>query len=199
MSIPALDYVNSFLAPLKGRVTILLLHDRETRMTLSRFLLRCAYLQGGSTSILDADAFYCTNIDQLTEKMDADDPFLTKTEMWLLPEKTFQVSCLTPLVSSKTQMLILDDLNSLYSLASTSRKSHELSVFMKLLSYNARMNKSWVISTAYRTERGGQASTNGRSLAGLGDLLVDSELREDSLLLKAPFKGYWPNDEFSLR
>ena len=198
MSIPATEQVNSFLAPLKGKVAVLLLHDRETKMTLSRFLMRCAYVQAADTIILDADAFYCTNIDLLTEKMNDDGRFLTKTEMVLLPEKRFKVSHLAPLVSSKTQILILDDLNSLYSLASASRKSHELSVFMKLLSHNARMNRSWVIGTAYRTERTTTASTNGHSLAGLGDVLVDTELREGSLLLKASFKDYWPNNEFSL-
>ena len=61
-----------------------------------------------------------------------------------------------------------------------------------------RMNRSWVIGTAYRTERTTAASTNGHSLAGLGDVLVDTELREGSLLLKASFKHYWPNNEFSL-
>lgn len=198
MSIPATEQVNSFLAPLKGRVAVLLLHDKETKMTLSRFLMRCAYLLAASTSILDADAFYCTNIDQLTEQMNDDNDFLTKTEIILLPEKTFKVSYLTPLISSKTQILILDDLNSLYSLASDSRKSYELSVFMKLLSYNAKMNRSWVISTTYRTERGARSSANGRSLAGLVDMLVDTELREGSLLLKASLNGYWPNDEFKL-
>jgi hypothetical protein len=197
MSIPAMAQVNSFLAPLKGRVAVLLLHDRETKMTLSRFLMRCAYIRAADTIILDVDAFYCTNTDLLTEKMNDNGRFLTKTEIVLLPEKRFKVSYLTPLVSSKTQILILDDLNSLYSLASSSRKSHELSVFMKLLSHNARMNNSWVIGTAYRTE-GTAASTNGRSLARLGDALVDTELRGGSLLFKASFKGYWSNDEFSL-
>jgi hypothetical protein len=205
MSVPAIEQTNSFFAPLKGKVAVLLLHDKATKMTLSRFLMRCAYLQAASatTSILDADAFYCTNIDELTEEIKDDynndaDRFFAETKIMLLPEKPFKVSHLIPLISSKTQVLILDDLNSLYSLASNNRKSHELSIFMKLLSHNAKMNKSWVIATAYRTERGEKASTNGHSLAGLGDTLVDTELRGGSLLLKASLEGYWPNNELSL-
>ena len=193
-----MEQVNSFLAPLKGSVTILFLHDKETKTALSRFLMRCAYLRAANTSILDADAFYCTNIDKLTENMNDDGHFLSETEILLLPEKTFRVGHLTPLITSKTQVLILDDLNSLYSLASSNHKSHELFVFMKLLSYNARMNKSWVIATAYRAERSAQTSREGRSLAGLGDLLVDANLHEHSLLLKAGFGRQWPNNEFRL-
>jgi hypothetical protein len=109
------------------------------------------------------------------------------------------VSSLVPLLSSKRQFLIVDDLNSLYSLASDARKSQQLTILMKLLSHNARMNGSWAIAMAYRTELDHkQSAMNQRSLTALGDLLIDTDSHADSIKLKSSFKGHWTNGEFSL-
>ena len=92
------------------------------------------------TTVLDADAFYCTNVDRFAD----DAQSITKAELLLLPEQDFEVRSLLPLLSSKRDLLIIDDLNSLYSLASDGRRLHQLTVLMKLLSHNARVNRSWV-------------------------------------------------------
>jgi hypothetical protein len=195
MSIPTKEQAGRFLAPLRGNFAILLLHDIETKMELSRFILRCARLQSADTTVLDADAFYCTNIDRFAE----DAQSITEAEVLLLPEQDFDVSSLLPLLSSKRELLIIDDLNSLYSLATDGRKSHQLTILMKLLSYSARMNNTWVIATAYRTELSAkQGKANQRSLTALGDILVDSSLREGSLRLKAGFNDRWPNGDFEI-
>ena len=90
-------------------------------------------------------------------------------------------------------------MNSLYSLASDGRKSHQLTILMNMLSQNASSNKSWVVATAYRTEQSArQGGTNQRSLAGLGDLLVDADLHGDSLKLRAKFKCPWTDDELDV-
>ncbi len=195
MSVLKKEQAYRFLAPLRGNLTILLMHDVQTRMQLSSFLLRCASLHSADTTILDADAFYCTNIDRLLEEALS----ITRAELLLLPEQDFEVSSLLPLLSSKRQLLIIDGLNSVYSLASDGRKSHQLTILMNMLSRNASSNKSWVVATAYRTEQSArQGGTNQRSLAGLGDLLVDADLRGGSLKLRARFKGRWPNDELDV-
>ena len=195
MSIPTKEQASRFLAPLKGNLTILLLHDVKAKMQLSHFLLHCARLQSADTTVLDADAFYCTNISAFAE----DAQSIAKAELLLLPEQDFEVVSLLPLLTSKREMLIIDDLNSLYSLASDARRSHQLTIFMRLLSHNTRMNGSWVVSTAYRTKPGNrQATANQRSMTSLGDLLVDTELRGASVKLKASFKSQWPNGELSL-
>jgi hypothetical protein len=195
MSILTKEQASRFLAPLRGNFTILLLHDIQTKMELSRFILRCARLLSTDTTVLDADAFYCTNIDRFAE----DAQVMTKAEVLLLPEQDFEVNSLLPLLFSRRELLIIDDLNSLFSLATDGRKSHQLTILMKLLSYNARMNDSWAIATAYRTELGAkQGKTNQRSLTALGDLLVDTDFRGGALRLKAGFKGRWPNDELEV-
>jgi hypothetical protein len=195
MSILTKEKANSFLAPLRGNLAILLLHDIMAKIELTRFILGCARLQSGGMAVLDADAFYCTNIDRFAEDAHA----ITNAEVLLLPERDFEVSSLLPLLSSKRELLIIDDLNSLFSLATDGRRSHQLTILMKLLSYNARMNNSWAIATAYRTELGArQGHTNKRSLTALGDLLVDTDFRDGLLRLKGDFKGRWPNDELEI-
>jgi hypothetical protein len=194
MSIPTKEQTSRFLAPLRGNLSILLLHETETKVSVSRFMLKCASLQSIDTTILDTDAFYCTNMERFAE----DALSISNGEVLLLPEQDFEVSSLVPLLSSKRQLLIVDDLNSLYSLASDTRKSQQLTILMKLLSHNARMNGSWVIATAYRTELDHrQGAMNQRSLTALGDLLIDTDSHADSIKLKSSFKG-WTNGEFSL-
>jgi len=195
MSIPTKEQTSRFLAPLRGSLSILLLHETQAKMNVSRFMLRCASLQSIDTTILDADAFYCTNMEQFAE----DAQSISTGEVLLLPEQDFEVSSLLPLLSSKRQLLIVDDLNSLYSLASDTRKSQQLTILMKLLSHNARMNGSWAIATAYRTELDNkQSAMNQRSLTALGDLLIDTDSHAGSIKLKSSFKGHWTNGEFSL-
>ena len=194
MSIPTKEQAATFLAPLRGNLAILLLHETEAKVQLSRFVLRCASLQSMDTTILDADAFYCTNMELFAE-----DAKSMKGKVLLPPERDFEVSSLVPLLSSKIQLLVIDDLNSLYSLASDGRKSQQLTVLMKLLSHNARTNGSWAIATAYRTELGNrQGAINQRSLTALGDVLVDTDSHADSIRLKSSLKGHWTNGEFSL-
>jgi hypothetical protein len=195
MSIPTKEQASRFLAPLRGSLTVLLLHDIQAKLMLSRFMLTCASLQSIDTSVLDADAFYCTNVDRLAEGAQS----TAKVELLLLPERDFEVRSMTPLLSSKRGLLIIDDLNSLRSLASNGRRLHQLTILMKLLSHNARVNRSWVLATAYRTELGAKQEAAGqRSLTALGDLLVDTDLRDGTLQLRAGFKGMWPNDEIKI-
>jgi len=192
MSILTKEQASRFLAPLRGNVAILLMHDIQAKLPLSRLIMRCAAMQSMTTTVLDADAFYCTNMDRFAEEAQS----ITKGELLLLPAQDFEVSSLLPLLSSEREMLIIDDLNSLFSLASDGRKLHQLTIMMKLLSLNARANRSWVIATAYRAEPGSkQGAVNQRSLTSLGDLLVDTHYRKGSLQLSAGFKGQWPNGE----
>ena len=195
MSIPTKELTSRFLAPLRGKITILLLHDMEVKVRLSGFLLACARLQSMDATILDSDAFYCTNMD----RFEADAESIRKGELLLLPEQDFEVSSLIPLLSSRRQLLIIDDLNSIYSLASDGRRSHQLTILMSLLSHNARVNGSWIIATAYRTELvATQARKSQRSLTALGDMVVDTDLESGSIKLKASFNDHWPGRELTL-
>ena len=195
MSIPTKEQAEAFLAPLKGSLAILLLHDTQVKLTLSSFMLKCASLQSIDTTVLDADAFYCTNMVRLAD----DARPVSEGEVLLLPEWGFEVSWLAPLLSSRRRILIIDDLNSLYSLASDGRKSQQLTILMKLLSHNARMNGSWAFATAYRAELDHkQSAMNQRSLPALGDLLIDTIPYGDSIKLRSSLKDHWTDGELNL-
>lgn len=191
MSVPGDVQLRRFLTPLLGNFTVFVLHDVHARLPLGRLLLRCGNLMSLTTTILDTDSFYSSNIHELVE------PHLTpKGCIALMAEGDLKVDSLLGLLSSETTLLIIDDLNSLYSLASDTRRSQQLTIFMKLLSHNARMNGSWVIATAYRAEfEGRQGAQGARSLALLGDVLVDTEAAPGSITLNGRVEG-WPDGQF---
>lgn len=193
MSIPAKEQASRFLAPLKGTLTVMLLHDTRAKLPTGRLLLGSASAMALRTCVLDTDAYYCANIDRFAALAQS-----ITDDLFLLPDE-FEASSLTPLLSSKTQMLVIDDLNALYSLASDGRKIHQLAIMMRLLSHNARLNGSWVVATAYKTEGAKRLEdSNRRSLTSFADLVVDVAVKQGSLHLKAGFKSGWPNDELNV-
>jgi hypothetical protein len=193
MSIPTAEQANRFLFPLKGRLPILLLHDTQSKLLLSRFILACASLHSLKTTVLDTDAFYCTNMEQFV-----DEESLPTGQVVLLPERDFEVISMVPLLSSRRGMLIIDDVNSLYSLASDGRRSQQLAILFRLLSHNARMNGSWVVATAYRADLAQRRGANQRLLTALGDLVIDTKFLGGSVQLRAGLKDIWSNGEYSL-
>jgi hypothetical protein len=199
MSIPTEERANQFLDSLRQNLVILLLHDTRAKFMLSRFILECARVLSLDTTILDTDAFYSSNADKLID--DGDLRPALQAETLLLTQGDFKVASLLPLLASKRQLIVIDDLNSLYSLATDGQKTNQLRIIMRILSYNARMNDSWVIAAAYRTDiwAGTKGHDTGRrSLMALGDLLVETYFSDGSLKLKSEFASSWPNSEFAL-
>lgn len=101
-----------------------------------------------------------------------------------LPEGGLEVSSLVPLLSSKTAMLLVDDLNSLYSLAAGGAR--QLGALMRMFSYNARLNGTWAVATAYMAELEERRTPNPRSVVTAGDVLVDTQMDGESLKLTWP-------------
>ncbi len=194
MSIPTKQLAERFLAPLRGKLAILVLHDLEAKFALTRLILGCARLDPARAVLLDIDAFYCTNIDRFAEYALS----VGEARLVLLPETDFEMEALLPLLSSRTNLLVIDGLNSLYSLAHDGRRSQQLAIVMRLLSFNARMNGSWVMAVAYRNEQPRQGRADRRSLTALGDLVIDTDYRDGSLTLKAQLDDGWTNDELRI-
>jgi len=170
LSVPTTEEAAAFLSPLKGRVALASFHDKDTKMRTINFLMACASKLRIETRILDTDAFCSTLISQLSDGTSGD--FLDHTRI-VLPANGFDVGYLPLLISSKTGLFIIDDLNSLFSLASVKSESHRLFAIMKIISYHAKMNKSWVIATAYRSDWNRTPNANQRSLESLADLILE--------------------------
>jgi hypothetical protein len=193
MSIPTNEELTRFLAPLKGRVTMISFHDKETKVQVINFLTRCASRLKAQTRILDMDAFCSTQVQQLVDVKDSD--FLDRAEI-LLPIHGFEAESLASLITSETEFLIIDDLNSLFSLASARSQSHQLFALMKILSYHARINGSWVFATAYRSVPTKPSKINKHSLGSLADLAIETLPGDGSITLKGPAESKWPDNEF---
>ncbi|MDG7020617.1 MAG: hypothetical protein JRN23_01640, partial [Nitrososphaerota archaeon] len=175
MSVPTREQADDFLVPLRGRLAVILLHQAAMKTEMGRFLMGCASALGLDAVVLDTDAFYLSNITTLARALPNPNGAV------LLMTESFEVRSLLPLLSSSRRLTVVDDLNSLYSLASDRRKSQQLGILMRLLSYNARVNNSWVVATAYRTEQQKRAWIEQRSLTDLGDLLLDADLEAGRL------------------
>lgn len=157
-------------------------HDKDTKIRAINFLAGCASRLAIETRILDMDAFCSTRVQHLVDNTNIG--FLDSTRL-LLPSHGFDLESLPSLISSRTGLLILDDLNSLFSLASTKSESHQLFAIMKIISYHARITKSWVIATAYRSDWNRPAKTTQRSLESLADLTLESRSEDGSTKPKA--------------
>lgn len=192
MSIPTREQASDFLSPLKGSLTVLLLHEASTKMAVARFLLGCVRALSLEVVVVDSDAFYSSNVSKLVGEANP------AGEILLLPEGVLEIASLLPVLSSR-RLTVIDDLNSLYSLASDGRRSQQLGILIRLLSYNARMNGAWVLATAYVTDQHRrEARLDPRSLTAVGDTLIDTDLGEGRLRFKSASSEYWASGEYNL-
>jgi hypothetical protein len=193
MSVPTNEELTGFLAPLKGQVTMISFHDKDTKIRTINFLTRCASKLKTQTRILDTDAFCSIQVQQLVDVKNSD--FLNRAQI-LLPIHGFEAESLASLISSNIGFLIIDDLNSLFSLASARSQSHQLFAMMRIISYHARINESWVFATAYRSASNKPSKTNKHSLESLTDLTLETLSGEGSIALKGSAVSEWPDNEF---
>lgn len=156
---------------------------------MSSFLLGCAARKSLRTTVVDSDAFYSTHMREF-------DTAAGSGQLVLFPNRShLEARSLVPLISSRTELLVIDDLNSLYSMFSDARRSQQLAVMLRFLAYNAKVNASWVVATAYGAdlERPGEASR--WSVLTLGDILVDTKVSADSVMLTVGMGGPRPEAE----
>lgn len=183
MSIPTESEARNFISNLRGRSAVFLFRDKKTKVNASNYILKSASILNMRTKILDADAFYCNNLISVTRRLDEN--FMRKTEL-LIPDRYFTVRSLAKILPLRSELLILDGLNSIYSLTSNGRQARQLLALAMILSYFARTNDRCVIFTIYRTgwtyARAKKKEEGGRqSLASVGDILVNSNLNDRTL------------------
>lgn len=172
---------------------MLTVQDAQTRQALGGLILACAALYPDAV-ILDVDAFYCANIDEFPRQAES----ARNAEVLLLPPGELEVASLPPILLARRKLVVIDDLNSLSSLAVDGVRSHQLEALMSILSYNTRINNSWLIATTFRTEAGSKRTKARRSLSELGDVLVEAQLGEGLLKLKTGQASGWPGNELEV-
>jgi hypothetical protein len=202
MSVPTPRQAFAFLAPLRGKSSIFITPSRRRNFRVARFLLGCLAASRMRTVVFDTSSFYATNIRALTESLPKD--FLQRSTL-ITPQddRRFEDS-VTDLLSTKTEAILIDDLNALHYLLSSDRQRsgiHQLFTFIRLLSYEARVENLSVFGTLYRTERGDPAHerVTRRSLSAAADLqITTTEDGPDRISFRCSEKvAGWPDGRFS--
>jgi len=193
------DQATNFLAPLSGRTTTFLVESRGVNLTLARILTAQVVKSGGTCAVLDLDAFYSSNSDQVFRSAG---PEALSDAIIRVPRPGADLEAeLAGLFGVRHNVVIIDSLNSLYHLLAQedgSSRGRRLSFAASGLSYFARTNAKSVILSMYRREgfqRGGQT----RSISGLTDSTVAAEVRGQDMTFRNVRGPGWPGGRFSIR
>jgi len=193
------NQAQSFLAPLIGRATTFLVESREANLAFARALMVQVAACGGACAILDLDALYSSNSDQIFAPSDSG--ALSGTIIRIpRPGADLDVE-LASLFEVEQKVVVIDSLNSLYHLIAQedgSSRSRKMSFAMSSLSYFARTNSKSVILSMYRREgflRGGST----RSIASLTDRTIAVDARGQDVIFRNEKGPGWPGGQFSIR
>src|ERR1039458_4598840 len=151
MSVPTHKQAFAFLRPLMGRASVFIVPSRSRNSSVASFLLGCLAESRTSTVIFDTSSFYGANISALTQSLPKD--FLQQSTLITPPDDLPLEDSMTAALTIKTGAILIDDLNALhYLLSSGPRRSgtHRLFAFIRLLSYEARLNDLYVFGTVYK-------------------------------------------------
>ncbi len=189
----------SFLGPLKGKTSTLVVSGRQSNLDLARTIFLQAAQDGDKCAILDLDALYSSNADAIFGKQSAE---AMKSTLIHVPKPGSRVEdALTGFFGSEADVLVIDSLNTLYHLLAqmdTSSRSRKLSFAVASLSYLARTANRAAIFTMYRRE-GLNRSVGSRSISGLSDLMASVDSNGSELSLKCERGIAWPGGRFAIR
>jgi hypothetical protein len=104
-------------------------------------------------------------------------------------------------LTMKAEAIVIDDLNALHYLLSSDRQKsgiHRLFTFLRLLSYDARIDNLSIFGTVYKAD--GDASTERatkRSLSAAADLQIATDDDLNQITFRCSEIKSWPNNRFS--
>jgi hypothetical protein len=199
MSVPTSRQAFAFLGPLRGRTSVFITPSRRRNSNVARFLLGCLAASRTRTIIFDTSSFYGTNIRKLTESLPKD--FLQQSALIAPQEGLVLEESLAELLDLKTGAILIDDLNALHHLLSSDRRNsgiRQLFTFLRLLSYQARINGTSVLVTLYRAEPDSTPAKHvRRSLSAAADLQVSTDDNSGRITFRCSEVKGWPNSVFS--
>jgi hypothetical protein len=108
---------------------------------------------------------------------------------------------LTDLLGLKTGAIVIDDLNALHYVLSSERQrsgTPQLFSLLRMLSYQARINNTFVFVTAYRAEGDSMRERSARrSLSAAADLQIATDYHSNRIAFRCAQIRGWPNNRFS--
>jgi hypothetical protein len=194
---PSSRQARFFLSPLQKKVTIFAVNGRAAHLRLASFLLGCICSTNRTVLVLDTDAIYASNSRTLASQLSE-----TCLEIPTLrvpvhdPTKTSLVTS----IFSEYDVLIVDDLNTLYHFLSMDNRSavRELTAVAKILSYFCRENGNTVFLTAYSPDEALRKEIGFRSILRMGDLSISMSMTGSKLNFRCDRGVAWPDNTFSV-
>ncbi len=188
-----------FLAPLLGKTATFVVEDRGANLSFARSVAFLLSQAGVACAVVDLDAFYSSNSDQILRGLGES---IARATMIHVPKPGADTEIeFSMLFGAQQKVVVVDSLNSLYHLISLedgSSRSRKISFAIASLSYFARTNGKAVILSAYRREgftRGG----TGRSISALSDATVSVEARGEEMMFRVERGSLWPGGSLSIR
>lgn len=201
MRIPSPRQANTFFAPLKRKTTTFVVEEREVNLRLAQFIIGLASVLKLRVLVLDTDAFYAANIISVSEKQSDNQKggvFIRiptndlRLEEWLVDS-----------IFTKYELLIVDDMNSLYHLFESLQKmsgSRKLHFVGRTLSYFARSENRVVALSLYKNAMdSAPLGESPRSLAKYADLVVSVDYQDSFIRFQCNQGRAWPSNFFSAR
>ena len=190
---------DSFLGPLKGKTATFLVESRQDNLSLARCVAALAAQRASGCAIFDVDAFYSSNSDLILSALP---PGAARAARVYVPEPGSSIEVeLAELFRAESGVFVIDSLNTLYHLLSSSgasSRSRKFAFAVASLAYFARMGGKAVLFSMYRRERT-MRTGGGRSISDLSDVTVSVEATGSELLMKCERGAAWPGGRFSLR
>jgi hypothetical protein len=200
MSVPTSGQAFAFLTPLRRRASVFISPTRTRNLEVVRFVLGClAVSRTPRTLMFDTSSLYGQNAQELAGSLPKD--FLQRSVLILPGEHRRIEDSMADILETKADAILIDDLNSLhYLLSSGTLRSgaRALFSFLRILSYDARINNTSVIGTVYRPERDFAVDRGTkRSLLAAADLQIRTDVERGRMTFRCNEIRSWPNDRFS--
>ncbi len=189
----------SLMAPLLGKTATFILGDRGANLNFARSIIALLSQAGIACAVVDFDAFYSSNSDQIFGGLDES---IARATMIHMPKPGADIETeFSTLFGAQQKVVVVDSLNSFYHLISLedgSSRSRKISFAIASLSYFARTNGKAVILSTYRREGFSRGGT-GRSISALSDVTASVEPRGEEMTFRVERGSVWPGGSFSIR
>jgi hypothetical protein len=190
---------HSFLGPLKGKTATFLVGSRQANLSFARGIISLTAVTMGRCAVFDIDAFYSSNSEEILSALP---PSVARSTHVYIPEPESSLETELPrLFRSESEVFIVDSLNTLYHLFSSSgvsSRNRKLAFAVASFSYLAKTNEKAILFTMYRREKT-MRTGRGRSISDLSDATISVETTSSGLLMKCERGTAWPEGRFSLR
>jgi len=197
MSVPSYRQAKAFLSPLQNKATVFLVDGRESHLLLARFLLNCTCMADQRAVVLDTDAIFASNSKMLASQLNET---CLKNIILRIPSRDPTKTSLADSIFSKYDVLIVDDLNTLYHLLSMNDYStiRELTAITRILSYYCRENRKTAFLTVYSAGESLKKEIGQRSLFRMGDLSISTRTDDSTIRFKCDQGTAWSGNTFSV-